>query len=84
MRLHGVRALGSLAFLSTITSAAPVDNDIEAISGLVARDTWNDDYGSVPVGSFSIIIENPPLQPPPRPSPSPNVKKINCPSGRSF
>lgn len=57
MHLHGIRALGSLALLFTITSAAPADNGIEAKSDLVARDTWSDGYGPVPVGSFSFIID---------------------------
>ena len=68
MRLHVIRALASLAFLSVTTAAAPTsDDNTAAESVLLSREVtcvpsaekvtcWNDGFGLVPVGSFSFIM----------------------------
>ena len=68
MRLHIIRALASLAFLSVTTAAAPSSVDTTAAEpDLFSREVacvpsaeevtcWNDGYGLVPVGSFSFIM----------------------------
>lgn len=68
MRLHVIRALASLVFLSVTTAAVPTSDDTTAArSDLLSREVtcvpsaeqvtcWNDGYGLVPVGSFSFIM----------------------------